>query len=126
MKIKVGIKNWEFLKINRTLGPIYLKFPLSIKQKWEFFYEKWEFFKKEFPFILNWKLSGELKQELKWKLYVEILDKLDLIGYWCTQIFTIMLKRIMNCIQGQGSFCVKKLFISLKKYPLDVMQDISF
>ena len=46
-----------------NLGSIYLKFPLkfplSIKQKWEFFFE-------ELPLLLN--MKWEFKRELKWEL----------------------------------------------------------
>ena len=36
----------------QDLDPIYLQFPLLIKQKWEFFFVKWEFFKNVFPQLL--------------------------------------------------------------------------
>ena len=58
------VSNFEIFLYNRVLGSIYLqfplKFPLPIKQKWEFF-------KKEFPLLLlnrKWELMWELKWEL--------------------------------------------------------------
>ena len=54
------------------------KFPAitwsSMEKCKEFFFEKWEFSKKEFPLLLN------RKWELKWELYVGIVDKQNLIG----------------------------------------------